>query len=138
MGRLLVLAGAGASGVLTLLAMILSVTSGVGKALGTLDMILFIIGSVVLVALAALAIVLMLLRSDERSTPCTLKGIGIILAVLVYFSNWGGLFGTGWWFFILAGDMLIYLGAMTMQGQVAAEPVAEPEQQPDAPSQPQA
>jgi len=135
LGRILVMAGAGMSAVLTLVAMIITMVNDEARNRAalygqTLDQILFVLGSVILIALAAGAVVMVITGAGKLSTTGLLKGLGLALAAIVYFSGWAGIGGVGvkfgiWWFYILLGDLLIYVGAVTMEGQLLATKPAE-------------
>ena len=124
MGRIFVFVGSGMSVVFTLVGMIvnLAVKNKRAALFGgqTLDQVLCIIGSVLLVGLAVGALLIAILGAGKLSGTKTIKGLGLVLAALPYFGHFD-VYYTPWWFYILVGDLLIVLGGMAMEGKLLEE-----------------
>ena len=125
MGQIFVIAGIAMSIIFTLVGMIINLASSanrraVGLGGDVLAQVLYIIGSVFLVGLAGAAMLVAIIGAGKLSCTKTVKGLGLILAALPYFSGYSNYYQP-WWFFMLVGSLLIVLGGMAMEGRLMEE-----------------
>ena len=141
MGRVLVLVGSGLSVVLTIVGMVVTIAKRDNRLAvglsgpfgGALAQTLFIIGAVLLVALAVVAALVALIGAGRLSATRTIKGLGLVMAALPFFGGLARYFGP-WWFFILVGNLLVFLGGMAMEGRLMEAAQATPSGQTQTPT----